>query len=136
MALRFNNPLGICYHFIQRGDDNLQVSRDICHYKNLLSGFAATFSVFFGLMDKRFRNNTVSALLKAFLNYSMKDLEPRLTVVCEQAQLNKNDIVRKQDKNRLSRIIWALANYECDRKFSIGLIENAYELARYNDTTK
>lgn len=49
-------------------------------------------------------------------------------VVCQRAQLKPTERLSYNDKNKLCRLVWAMAYVECGQEVSFGRVENAWAL--------
>ena len=49
-------------------------------------------------------------------------------VVCQRAQLKTTERLSYNDKNKLCRLVWAMAFVECGQEISFGRVENAWAL--------
>lgn len=51
-----------------------------------------------------------------------------IEVVCKRAQLKPTERLSYNDKNKLCRLVWAMAYVECGQEVSFGRVENAWAL--------
>lgn len=51
-----------------------------------------------------------------------------IEVVCQRAQLKPTERLSYNDKNKLCRLVWAMAYVECGQEVSFGRVENAWAL--------
>lgn len=51
-----------------------------------------------------------------------------IEVVCNRANLTATEIIKYNDKNKLCRLVWAMAYVECGVVISFGRVENAWAL--------
>lgn len=128
-GVRNNNPLNIRHGSPWQGLRTEQTDKEFCQFVSLEYGFRAAFKVIFTYLSKFPRIDTVEKIINRWAPPSENNTEEYILSVCKFGYLNRQDIIRKQDKNRVCRLVWAMARVECGQQFSFGRIENAYELA-------
>lgn len=51
-----------------------------------------------------------------------------IEVVCSRSNLSATEIIKFNDKNKLCRLVWAMAYVECGVEISFGRVENAWAI--------
>jgi hypothetical protein len=51
-----------------------------------------------------------------------------IEVVCSRANLTSTEVLKYNDKNKLCRLVWAMAYVECGCEISFGRVENAWAI--------
>lgn len=51
-----------------------------------------------------------------------------IEVVCNKTQLSPHQILRYNDRNKLCRLVWAMAYVECGQEISFGRVEKAWAI--------
>lgn len=78
---------------------------------------------------KRDRINTVQAIISRWAPSSDgNNVKAYIEVVCNRSGLTATERLQYNDKNKLCRLLWAMAFVECGRDISFGRVENAWAL--------
>ena len=128
-GVRNNNPLNIERGQPWQGLRPEQTDKRFAQFTSLEYGFRAALVVIRTYLTKRPPVNTPRAIINRWAPPSENNTEKYINFVCERAQLDADTRLRWADKNKLCRLVWAMAQYECGQEFSFGRIENAYAMA-------
>ena len=78
---------------------------------------------------KRDRINTVQAIISRWAPGSDgNNVKAYVEVVCNHSGLTATERLQYNDKNKLCRLVWAMAFVECGQDISFGRVENAWAL--------
>lgn len=78
---------------------------------------------------KRDRINTVQAIISRWAPGSDgNNVKAYIEVVCNRSGLTATERLQYNDKNKLCRLVWAMAFVECGQVISFGRVENAWAL--------
>lgn len=78
---------------------------------------------------KRDRINTVQTIISRWAPGSDgNNVKAYVEVVCNHSGLAATERLQYNDKNKLCRLVWAMAFVECGRDISFGRVENAWAL--------
>lgn len=78
---------------------------------------------------KRDRINTVQAIISRWAPGSDgNNVKAYIEVVCNRSWLTATERLQYNDKNKLCRLVWAMAFVECGQDISFGRVENAWAL--------
>ena len=78
---------------------------------------------------KRDRIDTVQAIISRWAPCSDgNNVKAYIDVVCNRSRLTASERLQYDDKNKLCRLVWAMAFVECGQKISFGRVENAWAL--------
>lgn len=78
---------------------------------------------------KRDRINTVQAIISRWAPSSDgNNVKAYIDVVCNRSRLTATERLQYNDKNKLCRLVWAMAFVECGQDISFGRVENAWAL--------
>lgn len=78
---------------------------------------------------KRYRINNVQSIISRWAPSSDgNNVKAYIEVVCNKAQLTPTKILKYNDKNKLCRLVWAMAFVECGQEISFGRVENAWAI--------
>lgn len=56
------------------------------------------------------------------------NIKAYIEVVCSRANLTATEVLKYNDKNKLCRLVWAMAYVECGCVISFGRVENAWAI--------
>lgn len=126
-GIRNNNPLNIRKGSPWQGLRTEQTDSEFCQFISMEWGFRAAFKVLFTYLAKRV--DTVDKIIRRWAPPSENNTENYITTVCKFGVLERHTLIKKSDKQKLCRLVWAMAKVECGQTLSFGLIENAYQLA-------
>lgn len=129
-GIRNNNPLNIEKGEPWQGLRPEQTDPRFAQFVSLEYGFRAAFVIIHNYLGKRPPVNTPAAIISRWAPPDENLTDAYIRFVCKRAELKPHEIIRWQDKNKLSRLVWAMAEYECGTQFHFGRVENAYELAK------
>lgn len=128
-GVRNNNPLNIEKGQPWQGLKPTQTDPRFCQFVSLEMGFRAAFKILKTYFGKQPPVKTVRDIITRWAPPGENNTEEYIQFVCEHGQLNPDEPMRYSDKNKMCRLVWAMAEMECGQKFSFGRIENAYALA-------
>lgn len=128
-GIRNNNPLNIERGQPWRGLREEQTDARFCQFVSLEYGFRAAFRILQSYFKKRPPINTVRTIVNRWAPPGENNTDAYVRFVCNLAQLEPDAPLKYQDKNRMCRLVWAMAGYECGQLFSYGRIEYAYAMA-------
>lgn len=128
-GMRNNNPLNIEHGEQWQGLAPTQTDRRFCQFLSLEYGYRAAFIIIKNYLRKRPPVDTVSAIINRWAPPTENDTQKYIAFVCKRAGLEPSRRLKWTDKNALSRLIWAMAQYETGEEQSLGRVENAYALA-------
>lgn len=78
---------------------------------------------------KRDRLDTIQAIIARWAPAKDgNDVKEYVQIVCERAQISSAQRLSYNDKNKLCRLVWAMAFVECGLEISFGRVENAWAL--------
>lgn len=126
-GLRNNNPLNIRKGDNWQGLAPVQSDHDFCIFTSMEWGLRAAFVILFNYLKKKV--DTPDKIIKRWAPPSENKTESYIEFVCTRGTLDRHARILKTDKQKLCRLVWAMAQYECGSIVSFGLIENAYSLA-------
>ena len=126
-GLRNNNPLNIRKSDNWQGLAQIQSDPDFCIFTSMEWGLRAAFVILFNYLKKKV--DTPDKIIKRWAPPSENKTESYIEFVCSGGYLDRNARILKTDKQKLCRLVWAMAQFECGSIVSFGLIENAYHLA-------
>lgn len=128
-GIRNNNPLNIERGQPWQGLRDEQTDARFCQFVSLEYGFRAAFRILQTYFKKRPAVNTARSIVTRWAPPGENNTDAYVRFVCNRAQLEPDAPLKYQDKNRMCRLVWAMAQYECGQQFSFGRIENAYAMA-------
>lgn len=126
-GIRNNNPLNIRLGDNWQGLCKEQTDKAFCQFVSMEYGLRAAFIILFNYLRKKV--DTPDKIIKRWAPPTENKTESYIGFVCSGGYLDRHARIRKTDKQKLCRLVWAMAQYECGRIVSFGLIENAYSLA-------
>lgn len=126
-GIRNNNPLNIRLGDNWQGLRQEQTDKAFCQFISMEYGLRAAFIILFNYLKKKV--DTPDKIIKRWAPPSENKTESYIEFVCSGGYLDRHARILKTDKQKLCRLVWAMAQYECGKIVSFGLIENAYALA-------
>lgn len=126
-GIRNNNPLNIRLGDNWQGLRQEQTDKAFCQFVSMEYGLRAAFVILFNYLKKRI--DTPEKIIKRWAPPTENKTESYIDFVCTRGTLDRHARILKTDKQKLCRLVWAMAQYECGSIVSFGLIENAYTLA-------
>lgn len=126
-GIRNNNPLNIRLGDNWRGLRQEQTDKAFCQFVSMEYGLRAAFIILFNYLKKKV--DTPDKIIKRWAPPTENKTESYIEFVCSGGYLDRHARIIKTDKQKLCRLVWAMAQYECGSIVSFGLIENAYSLA-------
>lgn len=128
-GMRNNNPLNIEKGENWQGLRPDQTDTRFAEFISLEYGYRAAFIIIRNYLRKRPPVNTVDAIIKRWAPPKENNCEAYISYVCKVGYLSRNDVLRWQDKEKICRLVWAMAQYECGCQQSFGRVQNGYALA-------
>lgn len=126
-GIRNNNPLNIRLGDNWQGLRQEQTDKAFCQFVSMEYGLRAAFIILFNYLKKKV--DTPDKIIKRWAPPTENKTESYIEFVCTRGTLDRHARILKTDKQKLCRLVWAMAQYECGSIVSFGLIENAYHLA-------
>lgn len=126
-GIRNNNPLNIRLGDNWQGLCKEQTDKAFCQFVSMEYGLRAAFIILFNYLKKKV--DTPDKIIKRWAPPSENKTESYIEFVCAIGYLDRHARILKTNKQKLCRLVWAMAQYECGCIVSFGLIENAYSLA-------
>lgn len=126
-GIRNNNPLNIRISNnkwigkIQNGTD-----KEFEQFKNMTYGVRAAFVIVRTYMNKYHLRTPAKIIRRWAPEEDGNVTSSYIEVVCKKAGLRPNEILSFDMRNKVCRLVWAMAFYECGQTISFGLVENAY----------
>ena len=78
---------------------------------------------------RAYRLNTVQSIISRWAPSSDgNNVKAYIEVVCNKAQLTPTQLLKYNDRNKLCRLVWAMAFVECGQEISFGRVENAWAI--------
>lgn len=136
-GLRNNNPLNIrrnpANHW--QGASTSVTDKEFEQFVNTTYGLRAAFVIIHGWMQKRApRIDTPTAIITRWAPPSENNTSSYIDAVCRIAILNPTERLSWSDKNKLCRLLRAMAIVENGTRYQdylgLHLFETAYELAK------
>lgn len=126
-GIRNNNPLNIRLGDNWQGLRQKQTDKAFCQFVSMEYGLRAAFVILFNYLKKKV--DTPEKIIKRWAPPTENKTDSYIEFVCSGGYLDRHARILKTDKQKLCRLVWAMAQYECGQIVSFGLIENAYHLA-------
>jgi len=78
---------------------------------------------------RSYRIDTVQTIISRWAPGSDgNNVKAYIEVVCNKANLTPTQILKYNDRNKLCRLVWAMAFVECGVEISFGRVENAWAI--------
>lgn len=78
---------------------------------------------------RSYRIDTVQTIISRWAPCSDgNNVKAYIEVVCNKANLTPTQILKYNDRNKLCRLVWAMAFVECGQEISFGRVENAWAI--------
>lgn len=128
-GIRNNNPLNIRKGNDWQGERHPQNDRAFEEFTTLEYGLRAGFIIIRNYIKRRPPVNTPRLIISRWAPPSENATQRYVDTACKRANLNPDEKLTWNDKNKLCRLVWAMCFVECGQIISFGRIENAYALA-------
>ena len=128
-GIRNNNPLNIERGQPWQGLRPRQTDNRFCQFTSMEYGFRAGFKILQTYFKKRPPLNTVRLIITRWAPPGENNTEAYINFVCTHGYLQPDELLKYKDKNKICRLVWAMAEMECGQRLPFGRIENAYAMA-------
>lgn len=138
-GLRNNNPLNIrrnpANHW--QGTRPTITDKSFEEFTDIIYGFRAAIKIIHNWMKKtRLKSMTPGQIITRWAPPTENVTSSYITTACELAYLRENDRIMFNEKNKLCRLVWAMAVVENGKQYQENLkfhyIEIAYEYVKQN----
>lgn len=127
-GLRNNNPLNI------RKSKNRWLGKvtpcsdpDFEQFDTLEHGIRAAFIIIRTYMGPKHNLHTVPAIIARFAPSTENNVAAYTAFVCDKAQLTHNVLLQFTQRNFITRLLWAMAWYECGRELPVSFFYKVYD---------
>lgn len=125
-GIRNNNPLNIRKGNNWQGERPTQTDPSFEEFQSLEMGIRAAFIIIRNYMKRRI--NTPRKIIETWAPRSENNTAAYISSACKMACLNPDERILFTEKNKVCRLVWAMAYVECGQVISFGRVENAYAL--------
>lgn len=126
-GIRNNNPLNIRHSSASWfGACDVQTDRDFVQFRDMLWGLRAAMVII-----RNYRRHhglqTVSQIINRWAPPAENDTGSYLHVVCQVSGLRPESVIDGGDRDRLAKLVWAMAYVECGQFIDYNLVNAAYD---------
>lgn len=130
-GMRNHNPLNVRLTDTPwRGRAEKQTDKDFVQFVSDEYGYRAAL-VIMRTYIKTHKLSTPRAIISRWAPQSENNTEAYVQSACKRAGLKPNETIRWEEKNKICRLAWAMAWHENGVEQFLGVIENAYEMAKH-----
>lgn len=129
---RNNNPLNIEYNKANnwQGRRKPRTDERFEEFISVTYGIRAALIIIKSYIKKHHINN-LQSLIARWAPEHENNVSAYLNYVAYKSRVKEMEPIRWTDKNKICRIVQAMALYESKLDISFGIIENAYAMANY-----
>lgn len=128
-GLRNHNPLNIRRSSdMWQGMADAQTDKEFVQFKADVYGLRAAFIILRKYI-KQYRLDTVEKIIHRWAPPSENNVQAYVNAVYDFSYLDRGQTIRWDDKDAVTRLVWAMSRVECGEYVSFGVVNNAYAMA-------